>query len=313
MAPPYAPNTDPQMSAYLREMEDKASRQRVQMQSLMKAYRRMESQFSDNKLELKRLADALAKAAKRIRYIEDIPGKRVPYFLNFSIEIPGPDQPSTSLAGKQMQTTQPISQDGPFVCTTYLSAMLMKTYSVGPYGEDEDGRPDDPPPGVEVLTPLTGRWRPVASTADPFSGAYIGARVGPITVQGAQAVQTFRPGEADFLFEIFDASVDRNRQNNIAIPSRYIFSEFDRPLYLPISDFFSQSAVIQFKATLTRDLGFAEVNYAALPGSFAEGGQQPPPDPSVDDGAGRAVVALGGTLYFTMLGYKILQAQSPAT
>jgi hypothetical protein len=24
------------------------------------------------------------------------------------------------------------------------------------------------------------------------------------------------------------------------------------------------------------------------------------------------IVALGGTLYFTMLGYKILQAQSPA-
>lgn len=312
MPPPFT--QDPAVAQYLHEMEDSATRQRAQMGSLMRAYRKMASEFSDNKLELRRLADALAKAAKRIRYIEDIPGKRVPYFLNFEINIPGPDQPGVSLAGKQMVTTQPISQDGPFVCTTYLSAMLMKTYSIGPYGTLQDGRPSDPSPGTEVITPLTGRFRPVASTADPFSGAYIGARVGPLTVAGAQAVQTFRPGESDFLFEIFDASVDRNRQNQIPIPSRYIFSEFDRPLYLPISDFFSQSAVIQFKATLTRDLGFAEVNYSALPNGFAEGLQQPPPDPSsADPSASRAVVALGGTLYFTMLGYKILQAQSPAT
>jgi hypothetical protein len=314
MPPPFT--NDPSVAAYLRELEDKGRRQDTQMQSLMVAYDRMRAHLSGNKAELRRLSDALAKAAKRIRYIEDIPGKRVPYFLNFEIEFPGPDSPSTSAAGQQRITTQPISQDGPFVCTTYLSAMLMKTYSIGPVIVDSEptfGRPGDPPAGTEVISPLTGRFRPVASTADPFSGAYIGARVGPITVAGAQAVQTFRPGTADFLFEIFDASVDRNRQNGIPIPSRYIFSEFDRPLYLPISDFFSQSAVIQFKATLTRNFGFAEVNYAALPGGFAEGLAQPPPNPAIPDDAGRQVLALGGTLYFCMLGYKILQAQSPAT
>jgi hypothetical protein len=304
---------DPAVAAYLRDLEDKSRRQDTQMQSLMVAYDRVRAHLSGNKAELKRLADALAKAAKRMRYIEDIPGKRVPYFLNFEIEIPGPDQPSLSLAGKQMMNTQPISQDGPFVCTTYLSAMLMKTYSLGKYGDAQSGRPGDPAAGTEVISPLTGRFRPVASTADPFSGAYIGARVGGMTVADAQAVQTFRPGEADFLFEIFDASVDRNRQNQIPIPSRYIFSEYDRPLYLPISDFFSQSAVIQFKATLTRDLGFCEVNYTALPGGFAEGLSQPPPDPTAPDDVGRLALAIGGTLYFTMLGYKILQAQSPAT
>lgn len=311
MPAPYT--NDPNLAAYLRTLEDREERMKVAYASLQKAHRRLASQFEDNKLELKRIADAVAKAAKRIRYIEDIPGKRVPYFMNFEIQIPGPSTPSTSVAGQQLVTSQPVSQDGPFVCTTYLSAFLMRTYSIGPYGSEQDGRPSDPVAGTEVITPLTGRFRPVSSTADPFSGAYIGARVGPITVAGAQAVQTFRPGEADFLFEIFDASVDRNRQNQIPIPSRYIFSEFDRPLYLPISDFFERSAVIQFKATLTRDLGFAEVNYAALPNGFAEGLQQPPPDPSIADGAGRSVVAIGGTLYFTMLGYKILQAQSPAT
>lgn len=310
--PPTPPfSSDPAVAAYLRTLADDKARQNEQMQSLVRAYRRMQSEFSDNKLELKRQGDALAKAAKRIRYIEDIPGKRVPYFLNFAIEIPGPASPSQTIAGSRQTTTQPISQDGPFVCTTYLSSFLMKTYSLGPYGDEQSGRPSDPAAGTEVTSPLTGRFRPVASTADPFSGAYIGTRVGPLTVAGAQAMQTMRPGEADFLFDIYDASVDRNRQNNIPIPSRYIFSEYDRPLYLPISDFFERSAVIQVGATLTRDLGFCEVNYAALPGGFAEGLSSPAPDPSANGSIGRLSLSIGGTLYFTMLGYKILQAQSP--
>ncbi len=310
MSPPFS--NDPAVSAYLRSMENDKQRQAAEQSALKRAYQRLASEAAGNKLELQRIAAALTKAQKRIRYIEDIPGKRVPYFLNFSLDVPGPSTPTTSIAGTRQIVTSPISQDGPFVCTTYLSSFLMKTYSLGPYGEEEDGRPSDPAAGTEVISPLTGRFRPVASSADPFSGAYIGTRVGPVTVAGAQAMQTFRPGEADFLFDVFDASVDRNRQNGIPIPSRYIFSEFDRPLYLPISDFFTQSAVIQVGVTFTRDLGFCEVNYAALPGGFAEGLSSPPPDPSVDDGAGRLALAIGGTLYFTMLGYKILQAQSPA-
>jgi hypothetical protein len=305
--------SDPGFASYLRDLEDSKKRQETQIDLLTRHMRQLINKVGDQKVEQQRLSDALAKAAKRIRYIEDIPGKRVPYFLNFQIDYPNGGTPGLSIAGKQEIATQPISQDGPFVCTTYLSAFLMKTYSIGPYGTAEDGRPNDPAAGTEVVTPLTGRFRSVSSTTDPFAGAYIGPRVGPNTVAGAQAVQTFRPGEVDYLFEIFDASVDRNRQNQIPTSSRYIFSEYDRPMYLPISDFFSQSAVIQFKATMTREFGYAEVNYAQLPNGNAEGNASPPPDPTNGDGSGRQVVALGGTLYFTMLGYKILQAQSPAT
>jgi hypothetical protein len=188
----------------------------------------------------------------------------------------------------------------------------MKTFSIGPYGDANAGRPNDPPAGSEVVTPLSGRFRPVASTADPFAGAYLGYSMGPASVGGAQAVQTFRPGTIDFLFEIADEGVDRLRQNQVPIPSRYLFSEFDRPLYLPVSDFFERGSTIRFSSTLTRELGFAEVNYALLPNGFSEGDQNPPPDPTQPDEIGRVPVSIGGTLYFTMLGYKILQAQSPA-
>lgn len=301
---------DPEVAAYLKRLENTHERQRMQITALVDRYKKLASERESDKIELQRLRADLKKAAARIRYIEDIPGKRVPYWMQFSIPIPGPTTPTQSVAGQRLSTIQQVSQDGPFVATTYLAAFQMKTYSIGPYGE-ETGRPDDPAAGTEVITPLSGRWRPVASTADPFAGAYVGARVGPIDLQGALVPQTFRPGIVDFLFEISDQSVDRARQN-APIPSRYLFSEFDRPVYLPVSDFFERGSTIQFSATLTRELGFAEVNYAGLPNGFAEGNQVPPPDPEAPDEVGRVPVAIGGVLYFTLLGYKILQAESPA-
>lgn len=307
------PNDDPNLAAYLRRMSDQNERLEAQLGTLTKRYRQLASKHADDDIERKQLRDAVKKASDRIRYIEDIPGKRVPYFQTFEINIPGPATPTTTVAGTRLSDTKQVSTDGPFVCTQYLSAFLMKTYSIGPYTIGEGGRPSDMVAGAEVVTPLTGRFRPVSSSADPFAGAYIGGSMGPLTVAGAQTAQTFRPGIIDFLFEIADEGVDRFRQNQVPIPSRYLFSEFDRPLYLPVSDFFERGSSIRFSATLTRELGFAEVNYALMQNGFVEGNQVPPPDPTdtVNLSAGRVPVSIGGTLYFTMAGYKILQAQSP--
>jgi hypothetical protein len=302
---------DPETAAYLRKLGENNQRLQHKLKALAEGYHKLSSAYEGSALELKALRKELRKAAERIRYIEDIPGKRVPYFMQFEVAIPGPSLPTVSIAGARLSDTKQVSQDGPFVATQYLSAFLMKTFSTGPYGDEGDGRPNDPPAGTEVITPLSGRFRPVASSADPFAGAYIG-RVGPISVAAAQTNQGYRPGIIDFLFEVADESVDRLRQNNVPIPSRYLFSEFDRPLYLPVSDFFERGSTIKFMATLTRDLGLAEVNYAASPTGFVEGNLNPPPDPTLATGVGRAVVTIGGTLYFTMAGYKILQAQSPA-
>lgn len=312
---------DPEVAAYLRRMATKQQRVEAQMEALNERYQHMAAAAEDDKIELRRLGQALKKAASRIRYIEDIPGKRVPYFQGFQINIPGQSNPTVSLVGSRLSDSKQISQDGSFVATTYLSAFLLRCYSLGPYDgvDDTVGRPNDSPVGTEVVTPLSGRFRPVSSSADPFSGAYIGPGIGGIpaaaaNVAAAQAVQTFRPGIIDFLFEVADEGIDRLRQNQIPIPSRYLFSEFDRPLYLPVSDFFERGSAIRFSATLTRDIGFAEINYASLPNGFQEGAVSPPPDLIANDPteSGRMIVALGGTLYFTMLGYKILQAQSPA-
>ncbi|HEY5658189.1 MAG TPA: hypothetical protein VIY27_10415 [Myxococcota bacterium] len=259
------------------------------------------NRFQQERIRVKKLEQWVERAAQRIKYIEDIPGKRIPYLLNFVIEIPsgvqeGPQQ--ISIANQQFFNTQLIPMDGPFVATHYMGALQLKTYSLGPTQE----RPQDAAAGEEVITPLTGRFRPLASTNDNFSGAYIG----PGT-QTIAAVNTPRPGALDFLWELEDEGSRRARQNQIPQPSRYLFSEVDRPYYLAVSDFYERGSVIRFNITPTREMDLIEMAYVAYNG--ISGGEGADITGNAND---RRVFASGGTLYFTMGGYKILQAQTPA-
>jgi len=128
-----------------------------------------------------------------------------------------------------------------------------------------------------------------------------------------------RPEEDELRPEAEDGT-DRQRQNQVPSPSRYLFSENDRPLYLPVSDFFERGSSLKIQISMLHDLGYAEINATSFPpngvGPFADsnipGNAIPGPSETVANGAGRVVVGIGGTLTFTMLGYKILQAQSPA-
>ena len=312
---------DPRVEQFLRRMADRQKRAEAQISTIVEHYNELKNSYESSQMELKRLQSALKKTAERIRYIEDIPGKRVPYFMNFEIAIPGPDSPTFTVVGQRLADVKQVSMDGPFVCTSYLSAFRMKTYSLGPYTWGVENTKEMPAAGTEILTPLTGRFRPTASTADPFSGAYIGPGVGLQTIADASLVNTFRPGAVDFLCEVSDEATDRQRQNQVPWPSRYLFSENDRPLYLPVSDFFERGSSLKIQVSMLHDLGFVEINAATFPpngagGVFADsaipGAAIPGTDPLIPDGEGRVVVGIGGTLTFTMLGYKILQAQSPA-
>jgi hypothetical protein len=309
---------DPRVEQYLRRMGDRQKRTETQISTIVEHYNELKNSYESSQMELKRLQSALKKTAERIRYIEDIPGKRVPYFMNFEIAVPGPDNPTFTVVGQRLADVKQVSMDGPFVCTSYLSAFRMKTYSLGAYTFGESIKPM-PAAGTELITSLTGRLRPVASTADPFAGAYIGPGVGDQTLLDASLVNTFRPGSVDFLYEISDEGTDRQRQNQVPSPSRYLFSENDRPLYLPVSDFFERGSSLKIQISMLHDLGYAEINATSFApnsgGQYADSsipGNAIPSGAAQPDGPGRVVVGLGGTLTFTMLGYKILQAQSPA-
>lgn len=288
-------NVPPQVASFLRNLNDKQARQQSQFEALAKAYRELRTRSEGDKLELQRLGEWVRKAASRIRYIEDIPGKRVPYTMNFEVSIPSVANVANPV-GARIRAQQQVSMDGPFVGTMLMGAFRMQTFSLGPIPEVA---PNLPAIGEEVITPLTGRFRPIASTADAFQGAYIGPGYGANAVD----VNTFRPGEIDFLWEYADEGTDRERQNQIPTPSRYLFSENDRPFYLAVSDFFERGSTIAFYTTLLRSVGLVEVNFSSGWNGVTESPIAP---------ADRVILALGGTLTLSIHGYKILQAQSPA-
>lgn len=290
----------PQIAQFLRTLNNKQERQQSQFEALSKAYRELRTRSEGDKLEIQRLGEWVQKAAKRIRYIEDIPGKRIPYTMNFEVSLPSLANVANPV-GARIRAQQQVSMDGPFVGTMLLGAFRMQTFSLGP-----DGPPPTnnmPPLGEEVLTPLTGRFRPIASTGDGFAGAYIGPGTGANTLIDAALVNTYRPGEIDFLWEYADEGTDRDRQNQIPTPSRYLFSENDRPFYLAVSDFFERGSTIAFYITLLRAIGLVEVNFGPGYNGYTESPIAP---------QRRAILALGGTITLSIHGYKILQAQSPA-
>ena len=293
-------NVPPQVAAFLRNLNDKQARQQSQFEALAKAYRELRTRSEGDKLEIQRLGEWVRKAASRIRYIEDIPGKRVPYTMNFEVSLPSVANQANPV-GARIRAQQQVSMDGPFVGTMLMGAFRMQTFSLGPIGEETF-----PAYGEEVPTPLTGRFRPIASTADAFKGAYIGPGTpgpGANPTEDAALVNTFRPGEIDFLWEYADEGTDRERQNQLPTPSRYLFSENDRPFYLAVSDFFERGSTIAFYVTLLRSIGLVEVNF----GPGTNGVTESPIAPCE-----RVILALGGTLTLSIHGYKILQAQSPA-
>lgn len=289
----------------LRQQQQLLRETREQLKALEGSNAALRNTVADQRSGILQLQDWVKKASRRIKYIEDIPGKRVPYWLSMSIPIPSPVRTDAqgnvvnfAIGGQEFNQVQNVSMDGPFVCTCYMAAFRMLTFSLGP----TEARPSDEPAGTPVITPMTGRFRPVASTNDDFSGAYIG----PGSPIGITAVSTPRPGEMDFLWQISDQGTDRSRQNQ-PLPSRYLFSEVDRPCYLPVSDFFERGSVIKVSVTPTRDLGLIEMAYTPYNGVQDGGGE-----PISGEGEDRRVFAIGGELTFTLAGYKILQAQSPA-
>lgn len=290
-------NLPPQVAQFLRTINDKQARQSSQFEALAKAYKDLRTRSEGDKLEIQRLSEWVQKAAKRIRYIEDIPGKRVPYTMNFEVTLPSVANAANPV-GARIRAQQQVSMDGPFVGTMLMGAFRMQTFSLG-----QSGINNMPPVGEEVVTPLTGRFRPIASTSDGFAGAYIGPGMGANTLIDAALVNTYRPGEVDFLWEYTDEGTDRDRQNQIATPSRYLFSENDRPFYLAVSDFFERGSTIAFYLTLLRSVGLVEVNFSSGYNGYTESPIAP---------ISRMILALGGTITLSIHGYKILQAQSPA-
>ena len=153
------------------------------------------------------------------RFIEDIPGKRVPYTYGINIAITNTAQTPGVIT---------ISSDGSFLATGLIAAWRPTAFAAGP--------------PVNTI----GRWRPISS-------------VNAVVADGAGTIIAL-PDSVDFTWNYMEAGSDRNRQN-IDRSSVELFSNQDRPCYLPIADFFERNTAVTVNITMLRTPTNAGVLY----------------------------------------------------
>jgi len=151
------------------------------------------------------------------RFIEDIPGKRVPYTYGVNLQPAAGAAWTTALVSGVLT----ISSDGPFLATGLVAAWRPTT-------------------GTSVVgaIAMTGRWRPISST-------------NAITQDGVGSLIAM-PDAVDFVWNYSEAGSDRARQN-IDRSSVELFSNQDRPCYLPIADFFERNTAVTVNVTMLRN------------------------------------------------------------
>lgn len=204
--------------------------------------------------DLANLADALSKvqpgsvgganANQHISYIEQIPGRRVPFDLLVDIPI------GSDVTAEQPGTVT-ISQDGPFVAVAryaaFQSAMQFQ-------------RRD---PETQALATFQGRsfgrWRPPSSSWDlNDAGAGVFQPAAPLAFPGTGAPMVASPSNhSSFRSMEFDGVVTMINQgaayprSNISVPTTFWTTAINSPFQLGALDFFERGETIQWKVTPT--------------------------------------------------------------
>jgi hypothetical protein len=178
-----------------------------------------------------------------IRYIEQIPGRRIPFDLTVTIPI------GANINAEQQAPTQ-ISQDGPFVAVArYASFQSAYTFT----------RRDPVTSNVAAFQGRSyGRFRPVNSVGDLLDGtmAYQPVTGGalPGTGDGIYASPSnhsnFRTMEFDGVVQFINQGSGWQRQN-IPIPSAFYMQEINSPFLLGALDFFERGEQLQWRVTPT--------------------------------------------------------------
>jgi len=210
--------------------------------------------------EMQALADALEKVKgsgggfgsgnvgvdDRVRYIESIPGRRIPFDFMVSIPIG-----TNSIA--QAQGTKTVSQDGPFVAVarvaTFQSAYQFRR--IDPVTQEQavfQGRSFGrfrPTSSVWDLNDATaGMFQPTTGLAPPGTGAPIVAS--PSNMSG------FRSMEFDGLIQMLNQGAGYPRDNQDGgIPSAFYSESINAAFQLGALDFFERGETIQWKVTPT--------------------------------------------------------------
>jgi hypothetical protein len=196
----------------------------------------------------------------RLRYIEDIPGRRIPFDLLVSIPL-GPDVVST-----QPQTVT-ISQDGPFVAVARY-AVFRSSFR---FSKVVDGQ------RLDFLGRSNGRFRPIHSMCDlndsqafqPVVGLANPGTGGPVYASPSNHCG-FRSMEWDGTIELVNSGSGFFR-SNAPVPSPFWTDHINSCFQLGSFDFFERGETLQFKATPLHANNFNGGNVAGFLGGLFPG------------------------------------------
>ena len=204
---------------------------------------RMEADINNLSSALSSVKSESAGGDPHIRYIEQIPGRRIPFDLIVNIPI------GANIQSEQQAPTM-ISQDGPFVAVARY-ATFQSAYSFS--------RTD---PVTQVNAAFQGRsygrFRPVSSVGDITDGlqGFQPVTGGAMPGTGAGIVASpsnksgFRSMEFDGVVQFLNQGSGFQRQN-IEIPSSFYQQEINSPFLLGALDFFERGETLQWKVTPT--------------------------------------------------------------
>lgn len=184
------------------------------------------------------LSTSRAGANPSLAYIENIPGRRVPFDYTVDIPIGAND------TGVQ-QGTITISQEAPFVAVgRYATFLSQYTYQ---YVDPETEQ-------VSSFNARSyGRYRPVHSAMDVFDGQLRSQVIQSVAFPGDASPHMlspsngapFRTMQGDFRIQMLNAGSAYPRQNN-PLPSSLWVKQINDPFQFGALDFFERGEVITF-------------------------------------------------------------------
>lgn len=279
----------------------------------------LQQELQRQRLELKQFADSLARIeASRsgdpyhIRYIEQIPGRRVPFDLLVQIPI------GSNITSEQQAPTT-ISQDGPFVAVArYASFQSAYQFSIN------DGNNNI----ASFQGRSYGRFRPIHSAWDLLDGqtGYQPIIGGAFPGTG-DAIYASPSNNSSFRTMEFDGSIMFQNQgsgyqrSNIYVPSSFYTNSINEPFSLGALDFFERGEVLQWKVVPLHSNNPPAGNVQG----YTPGGAYPFLDSQYDVHEGimdpwiedvttdRATRLPQGILTIGFHGYRILQPPGPVS
>lgn len=268
--------------------------------------------------DINNLSDALSSVQSKssgtpdhIRYIDQIPGRRMPYDFVVTINI------GANVSSEQ-QASNTVTQDGPFVAVArYASFQSAYSFSyTDPVNQNTaafQGRSFGrfrPPHSAWDLNDGQPGYQPVVGGALPGTGGGI--------IASPSNHSSFRSMQFDGVVQFLNQGAGYLRQT-IPVPSSFYTQQINEPFLLGALDFFERGEVLQWKVTPTHINNPAAGNVTNLLGAFPfiqsqydvhEGILDPALDGVTTDPVRRLP---DGILYIGFHGYRIMQPPGPVS